>query len=105
MRAELESFEQNPLDAEPTDEGSREVITTQRSQLGLLSTRVRELMSTNKELNESNLKKDKDLDSIVRRINPLRKQIQDLETLQETLLRYIRRKYDRTFIISKLKEE
>ena len=105
MHAELESLEQKQQSqGDVHDASSQDIITKQREQLALLSTRIRELMSSNKELNESYQSRDKDLEQIIRRINPLRQQIQDLETLQDTLLRYIRGKYDRTFILSKLKE-
>jgi uncharacterized protein Yka (UPF0111/DUF47 family) len=105
MHGELEAMEHKQVSEGTVHDGaSQEIITKQRDQLALLSTRIRELMSSNKELNESYQKRDKDLEQIVRRINPLRQQIQELETLQDTLLRYIRRKYDRTFILSKLKE-
>ena len=78
------------------------VLTTQREQLRMLSGRIQELQENNRSLNESNQKMYRDLDKAVKRIIPLRNQIEELESLRDTLTNYVRQKYDRTFSISKL---
>ena len=87
-----------------TPEDSRETIAAQRQQLELLSTRVKQLLSTNRELNDTNKKTFSDLEQAVRRLVPLRKQIEDLEHLRDAISAYIREKYDRTFTTRKLDE-
>ena len=89
---------------EMTAEDSRETIAAQRQQLELLSTRVKQLMSTNRELQETSKKTYSDLEQAVRRLMPLRKQIEDLEHLRDALSAYIREKYDRSFSTRKLDE-
>ena len=61
-------------------------------------------MSSNQELGLTNKKTYEDMESAVRKIVPLRSQITDLQNLHESLERYIRQKYDRTFTVRKLKE-
>ena len=55
------------------------VVATQRDQLQLLSNRVKVLQSSNKELQGSNDKMYMDLDTAVKRLIPLRSQIEELE--------------------------
>ena len=89
---------------EVTAEDARETIGAQRQQLELLSTRVKQLMSTNRELQDTSKKTYTDLEQAVRRLMPLRKQIEDLEHLRDALSAYIREKYDRSFSTRKLDE-
>ena len=86
------------------DEELRHTIGSQREQLELLGTRIRQLMATNQELTLANKKTYQDLETAVRKVVPLRKQIDELQSLQETLQRYIRTKYERTFSMRKLRE-
>ena len=55
------------------------VVATQRDQLQLLSNRVKVLQSSNKELQGSNDKMYMDLDTAVKRLIPLRSQIEELK--------------------------
>ena len=80
----------------------RDTVATQRQQLEMLATRVVQLQNSNVELNESNKKMYGDLESSVRRLIPLRRQIEELEALQDALQRYIREKHDRSFTMKKL---
>ena len=89
---------------EVTAEDARETIGKQRQQLELLSTRVKQLMSTNNELQDTNKKAYSDLEQAVRRLMPLRKQIEDLEHLRDAISAYIREKHDRSFSTRKLSE-
>lgn len=79
-------------------------MVEQRSQLELLATRVRQLVGTNKDLNESNKKMYSNLEEAVKKVIPLRRQVEELENLQDTLQRFIRQKYDRTFTMRQLQE-
>lgn len=112
LRVQLDEFEEQQQE-EADDESSetsglsaeaKEVIGKQREQLGLLSTRIKQLTSSNRELDQNNKKIYEDLETAVRRVIPLRRQIEELETLQEALQRYIRSKHDRTFTMSKLSQ-
>jgi TolA-binding protein len=98
--------EQNNLrenkQGEDQSEKNSAVLTAQSEQLRLLSGRIKELQDSNRTLNESNQKTYRDLDSAIKRIIPLRKQIEELESLRDTLTNYIRQKYDRTFTMRKL---
>ena len=85
-------------------EDARDTIGKQRQQLELLSTRVKQLMSTNNELQDTNKKTYVDLEQAVRRLMPLRKQIEDLEHLSDAISAYIREKHDRSFTTRKLSE-
>ncbi len=78
------------------------ILTTQREQLRLLGGRIKELQDTNHGLSESNQKMYRDLDTAVKRIIPLRNQIEELESLRDALSNFVRQKYDRTFTINKL---
>ncbi|MFT5086357.1 MAG: chromosome segregation ATPase [Candidatus Latescibacterota bacterium] len=98
--------EQNNLrenkQGEDQSEKNSAVLTAQSEQLRLLSGRIKELQDSNRTLNESNQKTYRDLDTAIKRIIPLRKQIEELESLRDTLTNYIRQKYDRTFTMRKL---
>ena len=87
---------------DPGSAQTRDVIAQQRQQLELLSTRIRQLAATKSELEEVNKKTYTDLEASVRRLIPLRRQIEELGSLRDTLSAYIREKYDRTFTIKKL---
>jgi len=106
LRSELAQFEEQQRENEDLKiEGSHEaleVIATQRRQLNLLSTRVKQLIAANQDLDESNRKTYSDLADAVRRMNPLRQQVEQLQTLQEALERYIRQTHDSTFTVDKL---
>ncbi len=97
---ELHKAAENKPDA--SSEETRDVIAQQRQQLELLSTRIRQLAATKTELEEANKKTYADLEASVRRLAPLRKQIEELASLRDTLSAYIREKYDRTFTVRKL---
>ncbi len=97
---ELHKAAENKPDASSGE--TRDVIAQQRQQLELLSTRIRQLAATKTELEEANKKTYADLEASVRRLAPLRKQIEDLASLRDTLSAYIREKYDRTFTVRKL---
>lgn len=107
LRAEVETYRSQ--DAHDDDEesmaGLRHTIVKQRNQLELLSTRVRQLVSTNKDLNESNKQMYEKLEESVKRLIPLRRQIEESTNLQEALQSFIRRKYDRMFTMKKLNEK
>ena len=113
LRTQLDEFEeqqQAQAEEESSDstglsDEARDVIAKQREQLGLLSTRIKQLTSTNRELDQNNKKIYEDLETAVRRVIPLRRQIEELETLQEALQRYIRQEHDRTFTMSKLDQQ
>ena len=79
-------------------------MSTQREQLLLLSERIKDLQTSNKELQGSNHKTFKDLDTAIKRLITMRGQIEELENLREALSSYIRNKYDRTFTIRKMQE-
>ena len=85
-----------------SSEETRDIIAQQRQQLELLSTRIRQLAATKSELEEANKKTYSDLEVSVRRLIPLRKQLEELASLREALSHYIREKYDRTFTERKL---
>ncbi|MFH1567240.1 MAG: hypothetical protein ABIL09_04510 [Gemmatimonadota bacterium] len=109
MQAQMEEYEQQQQPAQEAEAAvgsaeAREVIAKQRQQLDLLSTRIKQLTSSKNELDQNNKKIYADLEAAVRRVIPLRRQIEELENLQEALQRYIRQKHDRTFTVSKLKE-
>ena len=109
LRAEAESYRQQEREqGDEGDEGSinemRETIGKQRQQLELLATRVRQLVDTNKDLNESNKKMYENMETAVKKVIPLRRQIDELENLSEALQRYMRHKHDRTFTLKKLQE-
>lgn len=99
MRVELETYEQQDVATSATPTDGLETVSAQREQLELLSSRIRELINANKDLDESNKKMYRDLETAVRRVIPLRNQIEELESLRETLTNYIRTKYDRSFNI------
>ena len=103
MRSELESYEEvKPTGEMPLD--VQETVNAQREQLELLSSRVRELINTNQDLDESNKKMYRDLETAVRRVIPLRDQVEELESLRDALTNYIRTKYDRAFTNRSLSE-
>lgn len=106
LRSELAEYEEQQRESEEIQvEGSHEameVIATQRRQLNLLSTRVKQLIATNQDLDQSNRKTYSDLENAVRRMNPLRQQVEQLQSLQEALERYVRQTHDRTFTVGKL---
>jgi chromosome segregation ATPase len=109
LHKEMEELEkereaQKATESKPdaTAEETRDVIAQQRQQLELLSTRIRQLAATKTELEEANKKTYSDLEASVRRLAPLRKQIEELDSLRDTLSAYIREKYDRTFTVRKL---
>ena len=85
-----------------SSEETRDIIAQQRQQLELLSTRIRQLAATKSELEEANKKTYSDLEASVRRLIPLRRQLEELASLREALSHYIREKYDRTFTERKL---
>lgn len=105
LRTEVDTYREQESNAE---EGSladlRHTMSKQRDQLELLATRVRQLVSTNKDLNDSNKKMYSNLEEAVKKVIPLRRQIEELENLQDTLQKYIRSKFDRTFTMRQLKE-
>ena len=109
LQKEMEELEkereaQKATEGKPdaTVEETRDVIAQQRQQLELLSTRIRQLAATKTELEEANKKTYSDLEASVRRLAPLRKQIEELASLRDALSAYIREKYDRTFTVRKL---
>lgn len=106
LHSELAEYEEQQREHDEIQvEGSQEalqVIAAQRKQLSLLSTRVRQLIATNQDLDKSNRKTYSDLEDAVRRMNPLRQQVEQLQSLQEALERYIRQTHDRTFTVDKL---
>jgi chromosome segregation ATPase len=103
LRGELESYQvEQERDKAAGGAESHELIVKQREQLDLLSTRIRQLVSSNQGLNESNKKMYENLEQAVKRVIPLRKQIEDLDSLNEALQRYIRQTHDRTFTTKKL---
>ncbi|MDA0333623.1 MAG: hypothetical protein O2782_00465 [bacterium] len=105
LRTEVEQYrEQEETTRDETPAELRDTVVQQRSQLELLATRVRQLVGTNKELNESNKKMYSNLEEAVKKVIPLRRQIEELESLQDTLQRFIRQKYDRTFTMRQLQE-
>ena len=63
-----------------------------------------QLVDTNKDLNESNTKMYENMEAAVKKVIPLRRQIDELENLSEALQRYLRHKHDRTFHLKKLQE-
>ena len=101
-QAESERREAKESEADETETGS--TIRKQREQLQLLSTRIRQLAASNQEQVVANKKTYEDMEAAVRRIVPLRSQINDLQNLQESLERYIRQEHDRTFTMRKLNE-
>ncbi len=105
LRTEVDQYrEQEEPAKDETPAELRDLVVQQRSQLELLATRVRQLLGTNKELNESNKKMYSNLEEAVKKVIPLRRQIEELESLQDTLQRFIRQKYDRTFTMRQLQE-
>lgn len=103
LRSEVEDYRTRQESSdEDTPAGLRDTIGEQYKQLELLATRVKQLVSTNKDLNDSNRKMYEKLEEAVKKMIPLRRQIEELEKLQDTLQRFIREKYDRTFTIKKL---
>jgi chromosome segregation ATPase len=111
LRAEVETYRDQETfeeDADKEDEetlaGLRHTIGKQRQQLDLLATRVKQLVTTNKELNEANAKMYEKLEKSVNRLIPLRRQIEELEHVQDALQRYVRQKYERTFTLKNLQE-
>ncbi len=46
----------------------------------------------------------RDMETAVRRVIPLRNQVEELESLREALTNYIRARHDRAFTIKKLGE-
>lgn len=111
LRAEVETYRDQETFEEDADEqdeetlvGLRHTIGKQRQQLDLLATRVKQLVTTNKELNEANAKMYEKLEESVKRLIPLRRQIEELEHVQDALQRYVRQKYERTFTLKSLQE-
>lgn len=110
MMVDLQNYEEQAQRQEektPSQDGEQDevnsvVLTAQREQLRLLSGRIKELQDSNRTLNESNQKMYRDLDLAVKRIVPLRKQIEELESLRDALTNFVRQKYDRNFTIRKL---
>lgn len=103
MSAELETYQQQQEeDPEEGDEHADKVIATQRHQLELLKSRITELSNTNKNLTQNNAKMYGDLELAVKRLVPLRQEIENLEKLRDVLCQYIRGKYERTFSLKKL---
>ncbi len=128
MAADLEDYQQKMVEAEENAEKAAEiareakaagavaqdqgeatehlrVVATQRDQLQLLSNRVKLLQSSNKELQGSNDKMYKDLDTAVKRLIPLRNQIEELEALRDALDSFIRNNHDRNFSIHNIQEK
>ncbi|MBT6907951.1 MAG: hypothetical protein HOA27_27670 [Gemmatimonadetes bacterium] len=128
MAADLEDYQQKMVEAEENAEKAAEiareakaagaatqdqgeatehlkVVATQRDQLQLLSNRVKLLQSSNKELQGSNDKMYKDLDTAVKRLIPLRNQIEELEALRDALDSFIRNNHDRNFSIHNIQKK
>jgi chromosome segregation ATPase len=102
LRSEVDLYRERKVADEDTPAGLKDTIVTQRSQLELLATRVRQLVSTNKELNESNKKMYENLEAAVKKVIPLHRRIEEQVNLQDALQKLIRQKYDRTFTMRQL---
>ncbi|MEW6752765.1 MAG: hypothetical protein AB1505_17570 [Candidatus Latescibacterota bacterium] len=102
VSAELEAYQRQQPPKEPADDNAATLIQAQRHQLDLLGARITELSNTNKNLSASNARIYKDMEAAVKRLVPLRRQLEELESLRDTLCRYIREKHDRTFTLRKL---
>ena len=102
LEKEREALKAAASKPDASSQDVRDVISQQRQQLELLSTRIRQLGATKAELEAANKKTYADLEASVRRLIPLRKQLEELASLRDALSQYIREKYDRTFTVSKL---
>ena len=102
MGAQLAAYSQQAEESGEVDENAPQVIAAQRHQLELLTSRITELSNSNKNLSLSHDKMYKDMELAVKKLIPLRRQIEELETLRDTITRYVREKHDRGFSIKKL---
>jgi chromosome segregation ATPase len=102
MGAQLAAYSEQVQETGEVDENAPQVIAAQRHQLELLTSRITELSNSNKNLSLSHDKMYKDMELAVKKLIPLRRQIEELESLRDTITRYVREKHDRGFTIKKL---
>ena len=102
MGAQLATYSEQAEESGEVDENAPQVIAAQRHQLELLTSRITELSNSNKNLTLSHDKMYKDMELAVKKLIPLRRQIEELEALRDTITRYVREKHDRGFTIKKL---
>ena len=102
MGAQLAAYSEQAEESGEVDENAPQVIAAQRHQLELLTSRITELSNSNKNLSLSHDKMYKDMELAVKKLIPLRRQIEELESLRDAITRHVREKYDRGFTIKKL---
>ena len=99
MSSELE-ISQHAMNSDSKSAG---VIASQRQQLELLSKRIRELNSTNEKLDGTIKKLQRAHAAALKETKVLKAYIREFETLRDTLVIYIRERYDRQFTMGSLR--